>query len=226
MRNVSGAVLGFALIIMPGMLAAQTIPSPFEFVETRHSGGIFAGQLITNPGTLDLGPQSGLKIGGRYNIRLTGPLGGEVSLAFVPTQRTIYSRQAPGPDVDLVPVAETDQVLMLAEAGLRFDMTGPRTWHGFMPYAVLTGGLAVDLNRADPLEEAIPAEQRFRFGPAFAAGGGLGTDFYLSERISIRAEVRDHLWRLNHPVGLTATGGRENEWRHNFGLTLGGAFHF
>jgi hypothetical protein len=226
MRNVSRAIPGFLLIMMPGVLAAQTIPSPFEFVETRHTVGFFAGPLITNPGTLDLGPQSGLKIGGRYNIRLTGPLGGEVSLSLIPTQRTIYTRPAPGPDVELVAVAETDQVLMLAEAGLRFDMTGARAWNGFMPYGVLSGGLAADLNRADALEEVIPAEQRFRFGPAFAAGVGLGTDFYLSERISIRAEVRDHVWRLNHPIGLTPTGVRDHEWRQNFGLTLGGAFHF
>jgi hypothetical protein len=226
MRHVGTVTLGAVLLLVPAMLAGQTIPSPYTFIETRHAPGLIVAKLITDPGSLDLGPQSALKIGGRYNYRFTGPLSGEVGLSFVPTRRNIYLRPSPEPEVELVALGETDMLLTIAEAGLRFDLPGARVWRGFMPYAVLTGGAAINLSGSDPVEEAIPAEQRFAFGPSFALGGALGTDFFLTERFSLRGEVRDHVWRITHPVGITGTGVRENEWLQNFALTLGGAFHF
>jgi hypothetical protein len=214
------------LVSAPGLLPAQTVPSPFRHIETRHSGGLYAGQFAMDPGRLELGPRAAPIIGGRYDIRLTGPLSGEVGIGFSNTQRMLYTRTGPALTLPIIELGETDFVLMLGEAGLRFHLTGPRTWRGFAPYGVATVGVAADLTRNDPREEGIPVEQRFDFGPSFAAGGGLGTDFFLNERFSIRAEARDYFWRLTYPGGLTATGLQENQWRHNVAVTLGGAFHF
>jgi len=226
MRHARSVTLALSVFLLPAGLSAQTIPSPFTFVETRHSVQAFVGQLVTNPGSLDLGPQSAFTIGGRYTIRLTGPLSGEVGLSFSPTQRTLLTRPSPQPEAPLVPLGEADMVLMIGEAGLRFNFPGARTWRGLMPYAVLTGGFVADLTRQDPREEAIPAEQRFKFGPGFAAGGAMGTEFFVTERLSLRAEARDHLWRTTHPALLTPTGSQQSEWGHNFAFTLGGAVHF
>jgi hypothetical protein len=54
----------------------------------------------------------------------------------------------------------------------------------------------------------------------------LGSDFFIGSRFSIRAEVRDHLWSLSYPAGITSSGEQESEWTNNFALTLGGAIHF
>ncbi|MEX2583403.1 MAG: hypothetical protein WD766_09015, partial [Gemmatimonadota bacterium] len=126
----------------------------------------------------------------------------------------------------LVSLGESDMSLVITEANLRFSLTGRRTWRGFAPFGLLGGGLAADIAGTDEIEAAVAPDQRFEFGPAFAGTVGLGSDFFLTERFSLRIEARDHLWRLTQPGGLTETGARENEWANNVGLTLGGAIHF
>lgn len=226
MRHVRFVTLALLLAAAPGALEAQAITSPYRFVETRHSAGIFAGYLQTAPGRYDLAPHSAPIFGARYGIRFTGPLSGDVGLGISPTQRTLITRAAAGADDPLLSLGETDMVAVLAEAGLRFHFTGPRTWHGIAPYAVATVGLGGSIRGSDPREEGIDEDARFRFGPTFAAGAGLGTDVFLTERFSVRAEVKDHIWRLSYPIGVTDSGTRENQWRNNFSFTLGGSVHF
>jgi opacity protein-like surface antigen len=226
MRHVPFVTLAILLAAAPAAVLAQEIPSPFEHIETRHTAGAYLGYQFTGRGSLDLGPHSSMLFGGRYGMRFTGPLSGEVSISLAPTQRTAYHREGGVADAPLEAVEDVRSVLFIGEAGLVFHFTGPRTWNGLAPYAVATGGLAADLSRSSAAEEAIPEVQRFSFGPALAAGIGLGTDWFLSERLSLRGEVRNRLWRLGHPEGLTETGRPEGEWTHNFGVTLGSAYHF
>jgi hypothetical protein len=219
----------FPLLLLSAVateLAAQTIQSPYRHVETSHSVSVFGGFLTTDAGRLDLGPRSARLLGARYSIRLTGPIAGEVTLAFGGSERTVYAPAVVDGEFMLDPLGDADVLMMLGEGGFRFHLTGPRTWHGLAPYGVGTVGLVTDLRRSDPREAAQLPEERFEFGPGFAAGIGLGSDLFLTERFSLRADVRDHLWRLTYPVGLSGTGERENEWRHNFGFTFGGSIHF
>jgi hypothetical protein len=225
MRTALLVTLGVTSLLLPAVLEAQVIPSPFRHIETRHEIGFHAGYLYTNRGSLDLGPAPAPVFGSRYNIALTGPLQGEVGLSFSPTSRTVYARPG-GATGSIISVGERDFVIMILEGGIRFRMTGARTWRGIAPYAAGTGGVVTTLGRPADIEEAIPADQRFQFGPSFAAGLGLGSDFFVTERFSIRAEARDHFWRLTHPIGLAGTGQRESEWRHNFAISFGGAIHF
>ncbi len=213
--------LGFAATPLRG----QTIESPYRFVETRHSAGFFVGYLNTDPGSLDLAPRSALLFGGRYDIRLTGPLSGEIGLAFAPSERTIYHLDEED-RTTLVPLAETSTLVGVLEAGLRFHVTGQRTWRNLAPYVVGTVGVATDLTSNNKGEEVIPSDQFFRFGLGFAAGLGVGSDFFVSDRFSLRVEVRDYIWRLSYPGGISGTGSRETEWTHNFAPTLGGSYHF
>jgi hypothetical protein len=226
MQQVRSVTLGLVLAAIPGAAAAQTIPSPYRHIETTHAIGIFGGHLETDPGRYDLGPRPASLLGARYNIRFTGPLSGEVATSFGRTERTLYTRAAPGAASPRLPVGDTDVSLLLAEAGLRFQFTGARTWRSLAPFAVATGGLVADLTRTDAREEAIAEELRYRFGPAFAAGIALGSALFLTERLSLRGEVRDYVWRLAYPASLTDDMAREAEWRHNIALMLGGAFHF
>lgn len=226
MRSFSFAVLLALVAAVPASLAAQQITSPYEYIETTHSVGLFGGYLLTSDGRIDVGPKSAPLFGARYGINLAGPLYGDLSLGVLPSKRDLYMRTANVPNPPLIVVGETDAVLMLAEAGLRFQVTGPRTWHGFAPYVALSAGLINNLTPGDPLEENLTDDQLFRFGPAFAAGASLGTDYFVTERISVRLDLKDHFWRLNYPIGLTGTAEKESQWRHNFGFTLGSAIHF
>ncbi len=222
----SPVLLATFLLMLPAPLAAQSIPSPFRFIETSHAIGLYAGQLMIDSGELDLGPRSAPIVGARYNLHFTGPLSGEVVVGVSSSERTIYAPAADSEENELLRVGDTDMLLLMAEGGLRFHFTGPRAWNGLAPYGLVTGGIVIDAAGADAREETLPAEQRFDFGPGFAAGVGLGTDFFLTERFSLRAEVRDHIWRLSYPGGISGSGQRESEWTNNIGLTLGGAIHF
>lgn len=223
MSNARLALLAFALLA-PSTAFAQAISSPLRYVEETQSLGAFAGYLLTDRGELDLGPHSAPLFGANYTIRFAGPLSGEVSLGGAPSRRTVYA-QAPG---DSVPQerGEVSAFLLLAEAALKFHLTGPRTWHGLAPYGVGGVGLVGDLAGSTALEDEINETQRFDFGPGFAVSLAAGTDWVPSERLAFRIEVRDRLWRLTTPTGLTATGREEAAWTNNFAITLGAALLF
>jgi hypothetical protein len=208
-------------------LQAQQITSPYRFIETSHSLGIYAGYLLTDPGTPAVGPQNAPIVGIRYNLRLTGPLSGEAAISFAPSERQVIRDDTLVQGINPQPTGETPAMnLLFAEAGLRFHVTGARTWRGLAPYAVVTGGVAADLSGRTEADEALPEVQRFRFGPSFALGAGVGTDWFLSERLSLRLEARNHILRLQIPAGVQEALRSENRWTNNFGLSLGTAFHF
>ncbi|HEV2148903.1 MAG TPA: hypothetical protein VGR37_15970 [Longimicrobiaceae bacterium] len=226
-----GSLLGSA-----SGLRAQTIPSPIRYVEQKHSVGVSAGYLFTDPAVeineaqIELGPQSGPLVSARYNIRFGGPLSGEVRVGFSPTERKVYAPTGETNPQLFVPteVGTESAQLVMADAGLVFHLTGPRTWHRLAPYLVGTGGLASDLNRGSDLEANITEGAQYDFGPSFALGLGLGTDWFPTRRLSVRLEGRDRLWKIEAPPGFANPAGKRSisEWTHNFSVTLGAALHF
>ncbi|MQA90329.1 MAG: outer membrane beta-barrel protein [Gemmatimonas sp.] len=226
MRPVRLLTVGLMLALLPAGLAAQSVSSPYRFIETRHSPGIFGGYLLTDSGALDLGPRSAPTFGVRYGLYLTGPLSVEASLGFASTDRQLYARTATGGQTLLTPLGEVNTFLLMADGALKLRITGARAWRGIAPFGLLGAGLVADLGSSDAREAAIPEEQRFDIGPSFAALGGLGTDFFVGDSFSLRVDVRDYLWRLSYPAGLTGLDENESDWTNNVMFTLGGAIHF
>lgn len=224
MGYARSATLAALMVFLPGVISAQSIPSPYRFIETKHEVGIYAGYLAIDGGKADVAPDPGPLVGARYNYHFTGPLSGEVGLGLVPTNRDVKTRL--GTSTTLSDVEQTESLLLLAEAGLRFHFTGARAWRGLAPYALLTGGLVADLAGTGTLEQQIQEVDRFSFGPTFAASVGLGSQFFLTDNVSIRAEARDYVWRLSYPDLFSGIVTEDNEWANNFGLTVGGAIHF
>ncbi len=226
-----GAVLGGT-----SALRAQTIPSSFQHIDSKQSFGLSAGYLFTrssveiNGTDVEFGPQSAPMVDARYQIRLGGPLSGEVRAGFSPTKRKVFAPTTEQDPTLFVPaeVGEEDVALVFGEAGLVFHLTGPRTWNGFAPFLAGTGGIATDANRGSSLEADIPETARYDFGPGFALGLGIGTDWFPTRRMSVRVEARDRLWKIESPLQLANLAGRRSasEWTHNFSLNLGAALHF
>jgi len=226
MRHALLAGLAAVLLLAPRG-EAQTVPSPFRYIELTQSASGYAGWLLTDRGEPEIGPHSGPIVGGRYTVRLSGPLSGEVGLAASPGERTVLRRlSAAGEALRLEPVDDVTSLVLIGEAGLRFHVTGPRTWNGLAPYAALTAGGVWDVMGRSDAEEGLESSQRVSFGPAFAVGIGAGTDWFLSERLALRLEARDYLWRLQTPEGLTEVRRTQNQWTNNLGLTLGAALYF
>lgn len=217
-------LLSFLGVALPAVANAQAISSPFRYIEARHSVGIYGGYLLTDTGELDLGPQSAPMFGVRYDVRFSGPLSGEVQVGYTRTTRNVYVPSAAGLENPPTLVGDRDMTVVSALGGIRFRFTGSRTWRGFAPFAVVTGGVFDDLIAPGGIDAQLQADQRFSFGPGFAAGIGLGSDVYLTDRLAIRLEARDHLWRLRFPDAFFEEGAEDGEWTHNFGLTIGGSF--
>ncbi|HEX5724128.1 MAG TPA: hypothetical protein VFX98_01610 [Longimicrobiaceae bacterium] len=228
---------GSVLALAAAPARAQDIRSPFRYLDQKQGVSAYAGYLFTSPGlsltdstSAEFGPRSAPIVGLRYQIRLSGPVTGELGLAFSPTERRVFQAAVNADSSEIIPIptGRTAEVpLAMAEAGIRFHITGPRTWNGLAPFVLGTGGLVDDLSGSDPADEDIQEGKRFDFGPSFAFGVGAGTDWFPTSRLSVRAELHGRLWRFTAPEGFTPQGREEiREWKGNGALTIGGVFHF
>jgi hypothetical protein len=239
MMRLSRTVLLLALALTAGAraAAAQTIPSPYDYIEKAQAAGVFVGYLFTDPDvglpdstTLPLAPQSGPVFGVRYQLRAAGPLSIDASVGVSPTERKLFAAEL---DADSVFVGPLDlettvpATLVMADVGLRFFVTGARTWKGLAPFVVGAGGLVGDIRGTFDEEEEISEDAKFRFGPSFAVGAGLGTDWFPVPNASLRVEAMGRLWRVNTPSAfLELRTDERSEWNPSLGITVGGAIHF
>lgn len=231
-------LLASALLTGAGAAAAQDIPSPYQRIETTQSVHVFGGYLVPERGvsltdstSAPFGFTSGPVFGVRYQARASGPLSIEGTAAISPSSRQLFrpafSADSARVEAEAVGV-EVPATLAMVDVGLRFHVTGPRTWNGLAPFVVGMGGLAGDLAGDHEEEEDADLEdrERFRFGPSFAVGAGLGTDWFPARNVSLRLELQGRLWRMVTPEGFTVTGAERSEWNRVGGVTVGGAFHF
>jgi opacity protein-like surface antigen len=239
MMRLSRTVLLLALALTAGAraAAAQTIPSPYDYIEKAQSIGVFGGYLFTDPDvglpdstTLPLGPQSGPVFGVRYQIRAAGPLSIDAQIGVSPTDRRLFAAETNEDSVFVGPVdlgITVPSTLVMADVGLRFYVTGPRTWNGLAPFVVGMGGVAGDVRGTFDEEEDVSDDAKFRFGPSFAVGAGLGTDWFPVPNASLRVEATGRLWRMNTPSAfLELRTDERSEWNPVLGISVGGAIHF
>ncbi len=215
------------LALCSAPLAAQRIHSPYRYIEPKQYVTIFGGQLRTQTGVVGVGPKSGNIFGAQFGYRVSGPLVIEATIGYAPLQRTVRdtTRQA-GDTTTFHPVGTANQGVLLAVANVRFDITGPRTWHGLQPYLVLGGGGAFGTTGQNG--PAVPQDVRFSFGTSFAAQAGAGIEWYATRRLGLRLDARGTLWKLHTPSAfiLRETNLPQSEWTQNVSLVGGLALHF
>lgn len=220
-----------------GAAGAQSIDSPYRYIQRGQSLSFFGGYLFASPSltlndsvSVDIGPRSAPVFGARYQLRFGGPLAAELSLGFSPSDRKVYTAEALRDSTEIRPIdtgRTATSPIAMAELGVVFNLTGPRTWNGLAPFVKATGGLAAEIGGTDEAEENVPEGKRFDFGPAFAVGAGIGTDYFPTERLSVRLELHGRLWRLSAPDGLTPLGDDGiGGWANASAVTLGAAYHF
>ncbi len=224
-------VLALASTLYPAAASAQRIDSPYRFVETSQTAGPFIGYLATGQNALELGPQSGPVFGVRYGIRISGPFRAEGTVGYMPGTRDVFAVDTLAADsTDRALLGEADVQMLIAGAQLRFDLTGPRTWHRLQPFLLAGGGVAIDFASPTPEEEELPVDDRFDFGTSFAGELGAGVEWFLSDRLSMRAEVRDQFWKLPTPAGFVNVRPvgelPEDEWISNWSMSAGISLHF
>lgn len=240
----SGILRGIAIpavLLLAGTLAApvgaQQITSPYDFVETAQGIRFFGGYVLTDRGTIDIGPGSGPVIGAGYNIRISGPFEFDAQASFLPTSRRVFditptdsATLREDPKAGLVELGTADLSLLLIDATLRFDITGPRTWHRLQPYALIGAGGAFRVASDNAVEANLPTDVdlRVRFRNGFTGHVGAGVEWHASRRFTLRADARDVLWKIHVPSGFFQTGRiiDDEQWVQTAHLNLGIVWRF
>jgi len=206
-----------------GHLPAQ---SPFQDLDYRQELSLYTGWLSAGEDPAGVAPRSGPMAGVRYEIRIGGPAQFYARAGLVRSERTILDPVNP-PATRMIGEPKVD--LVMADVGLSMNLTGQKSWHGFVP--VVSGGLGVvsDLDEADV--------GGFRLGTPFAVSLGAGLRWLSGGNLQLRADVTDHLYQVKYPdsyfVAPSATPepvlaptDKQNVWKHNIALTLGASYLF
>lgn len=218
-------VAGFLALSATGA-AAQDIGSPYRFVDESQHANVFVGMIAADPGTLELGPESAMAYGARYGIRLSGPFVVEAQAALFPTSRAVQDTTITAADTTLQSIGDADLTLGLASAALRFDITGPRTWHRLMPFALLGVGAAFTISSEDGVDADVEPDVRHEFGTRLLGELGVGVEWFAADQLALRLDARNLLWRIDAPVGLQQLDAPNEEWVQNFLLSAGVSFRF
>jgi len=228
-RIALGGLAAAALILSaPSRLEGQVVPSPFKFVETRQEAGLFLGTSSLSRGRFGFGPGDGWNAGGRWGIRLSGPLGFEAVAGLISGTRDVINPARPEGDRK---VGEADARIGTLDGRLRFQLTGDRSWHDLAPFILAGGGIAFDLSPTAPDDELLEEQDRFDFGTSFFGTVGTGTNVFLSERLMLRAEGIFSLWKLDTPPGFSDPergfeAVEESEWVSGLHLSFSAAIRF
>ena len=216
-----------ASLAAPTAAHAQSISSPFRFVDERHAAQALYGYARADRGTAGLASEAGALYGARYTFRVAGPLNLVGEVAHFPSTRTVLSLTEDDEPVR-EEVGEGEFDLLLMNVGLRFDFTGPRTYHRLMPYLLVLGGGALELSDAPAVEADIPAEHRLDFGTGFAGAFALGADLFLGSRFSFGVEARQAFWKVEtpEPFILADTDLPQDEWVGNPTVLVGASLRF
>lgn len=234
-RSTLAALAALGLAAAPAL--GQAIDSPYDFVDPSMEVWAFGGTVLPERGTLGTGPGSGWSAGLGYTFRVSGPFNLDARIAYTPSTRRVFDLveadtaaiQA-DPRVGLVEIGTADVALLLVDGSLRFDLTGPRTWHRLQPFILIGAGAAFSVSSDNAVEEELPEELdiRVRFHNGVTGHVGGGFELYLTDRITLRAEARDLLWKVHVPEGFRTRYRvvAEDQWVQTAQLGIGLGLRF
>lgn len=201
-------------LIVPTLGAAQSIPSSYRYLEERQEVGLFTGLMSAGAGRFGYAPDGGTPIGLRYGVELSGPLGFEGLVGVVDGSRDIVD---PGRVEGDRVIGEADSRIAIIDARIRFSFPGRRSWKRLSPFIVFGGGIALDASPETALDDTLLAEDVFSFGTSFFGTLGAGTRWFVTDKVTLRADGIFSLWKVDTPPGYSDpargfTGVEEGEW--------------
>jgi hypothetical protein len=197
-----------ATIVVPCMMTAmqattvdaQSIPSPYTFIDRKQEAGPYVGYMSASTGRFGYGPKGGLMLGGRWGLELSGPVSVEGVVGVLDGERDVIDpARAEGQRV----IGQADVLLSMFDARLKFSFPGSRAWHSLSPFIVLGGGVAFDLAAESALDASLDAADQFNFGTSFFGTAGAGTRWFLSDAIALRVDGVFSLYKVDTPPGFS-----------------------
>lgn len=200
--------------------------SPYRDLRSRQQLTLFSGYYSGSMGRVGVAPGSGGMLGGQYDLRVGGPAAFTVRFARTFTDRAVIDPTKPAAARRL---GTKSAPLYLADLGLTLNLTGQKSYRGFVPTVHVGGGVASDGGaKADV--------GGFSVGTAFALAFDAGIRHSLGGRYEARLGIGDYLYQIKYPesyvtapAGGTAVlpaGVSKSEWKNNRVLTLGIAYQF
>lgn len=190
--------------------------------------GPFFAHIKTDLGAVGLGHKSGNGYGGRFGIALSGPFTIDVEGLYFPSSHAVLDTLVVDSAYKQIGTAKSD--LLMTTAALRFNLTGGRTWHRVLPFLSFGGGGIFEVSKDKAAIETAPLNARYNFGTSFAGLIGAGIEVFPTDRLAIRVDGRNMLWKVKTPVALAGgsigTSLPATEWVHNIALSAGVAIHF
>ena len=229
-RLVATSIL-FLIAVAYSTTAAQTIPSPYMFIEHSQAWAVFAGKSDANPGQLGLGPQDADTYGGRYAVAFGGAISLDIDGTLFFSTREVLDVSRPVDDRSL---GSTDFNLLLFDAKLHLNLTGHRAWRGLQPFITFGGGLAISASTSRVLELDLdmPIDEWYEFGNRFTGTFGGGVNFHVHDKISLRIDGVMNLWKITTPAGWQTVAADplgenpDGEWVSIKSIRVGVAWRF
>lgn len=168
--------------------------SPFRDIRKGHTVTAVGGYFGGGGGQFNIGPHKGAVYGGRYDIRTGSTVQIGLGIAhgsvdrFIVNPFVLLANRRSGP---------VNQSLTLADIGFQLNVTGGKSWNRLAPFFAAGVGLA--------FAGDTPADtSRYDFGRKFYLAPSIGTRFFLSDRLHLRAEAKAVFWKLNYPTTFQA----------------------
>ena len=166
--------------------------SPYADIVDAHSVTPVAGYYAGGGGQFGIGAHNGYTYGLRYDLRAGRTVQFGFSAArgaldrFIVDPFVALARRRTGP---------FDQTTTFLDATVQFNVTGGKTWHGLAPFTGVTLGVAFG-------EDLAADTSGYDFGNKFYVGPQLGTRFFVTRNLHLRAELRGIFWKVNYPTSF------------------------
>ena len=198
--------------------------SPFRDLLYTQDLTLFSGYYAAGSDPVGVGPQSAPMVGLRYEVRIGGPAQFFARAAHVFSERTILNPTLPPGERE---IATTSVPLYVMDLGISFNLTGQKSYRGFVPVVTFGGGVASDFRSERDVGD-------FRFGTPFALSLGGGVRYVRDGPLQLRLDLVDYLYQIRYPSSyFIATGGAEpvrrgsqSVWTHNKAITVGASYQF
>lgn len=225
MKALAGILaVGLVSASLEAQVGYPPAASPFRDLVYRHEATLFSGWYAAGNDPVGVAPESGPMVGLRYEVRIGGPAQFMARAARVFTERSIINPTLPeGERV----VGTTSVPLYVMDLGISFNLTGQKSFRGFVPVGTFGGGIASDFRSERDVGD-------FRLGTPFALSLGAGVRYVRDGPLQVRLDFVDYLYQIRYPTSyFVSTGGAapvrrgsQSAWTHNKAITVGASYQF
>ena len=182
---------------------------------------IFSGYFNARKDPVDIAPQSGTMIGGRWDWRMGGPAYLTARVAHASLDRRIIDPTKPIADrfvgTETVP-------LLFSDVDLGLSLTGFKTWHSLAPS--LNGGFGTTWDTRGRHDVG-----KFKFGSPFTVNFGASLKWIVSGRWQVRGDWVNYIYQIHYPesyylrtgtdLPVRLPGDPTSLWRRNVAYQFG-----